>query len=220
VPDPPGAADLSGDPPALYTWKEGEPFVRVFDLGYSGTSFNPGSRAQPPTGIAPLGRFHFFPDSRGNRVPILYAAEGRDAAVSETVFHDAPVGRGKPVVPESRLKNKGLVQVMPQRDLVLVELFGHGLRRLGLRPESLTSTDAAQYARTVLWAEALHSALADVDGFVWMSRQFNAEKAIVLFGDRVAETDLHSDGTPVPLEVGEGRRVVESAANRAGIILG
>ncbi len=151
---------------------------------------------------------------------MLYGAEGEDAAISETVFHDAPVGRGRAFVPAKRLKDKTLGWVRPRRDLVLVELLGHGLRRLGLRPENLTDTQIDQYERTVAWAQALHHSLPDIDGLIWMSRQFNSEKALVLFGDRVNEAELESIGPAVPLEVGPGREIVDRAANRAGIVIG
>lgn len=198
VPDPP---DFSVTPPVLCRWYAGEPIARVYDLNYAATAFNPGTRT------AAVGRFHFFRDARGQRVPVLYGAEAEDAAISETVFHDAPVGHGRAFVPASRLQDKTLGWVRPRRDLVLVELH-------------LTDTEIDQYQRTVRWAEALHHSIPNADGLLWMSRQFNAEKALVLFGHRVAEAELEPIGPAMPLEVGPGREMLDRAANRAGIIIG
>jgi hypothetical protein len=153
-------------------------------------------------------------------VPVLYGAEGEDAAISETMFHDAPMGHGRAFVPAQRLEDTALGWLRARRDLLLVELLGHGLRRLGLRPENLTATEADQYERTVPWAEAVHRAFPDIDGLIWMSRQFNAERALVLFGDRVTAGDLEAVGPAMPLRVGPGREIVDRAANRAGIVLG
>jgi hypothetical protein len=54
-----------------------------------------------------------------------------------------------------------------------------------------------------------------------MSRGFNAQRALVLFGDRVAAVDLEPvPETREPLAAGPGRERLERAANRASIVLG
>lgn len=211
VPDPPDFRDVE---PAFTTWPARQEIVRVYDTSWALNSFNPGVRTEP------RGRFHFFEDAGKRRIAALYGAQGEDAAIAETVFHDVPVGLGSGFVPASRLTPLAIGRLRPRRDLVLVELLGYGLRRLGLRATNLTDTDAALYPRTVPWAAALHAAFPHIDGLIWMSRQFNAEQALVLFGDRVGETDLEPL-TPIrPLLSGPGRAIVERAANRAGIVIG
>jgi hypothetical protein len=154
------------------------------------------------------------------RVPVFYAAEGADAAISETVFHDLPVSAAeRAVVPESRLAAYGLAHVRARRDLTLIELHGHGLRRLDVRAENLTDTGPEEYPRTVQWARALHAAVPEADGLVWMSRQFNSERAVVLFGDRIDETDLEVVVPGIPLRTGPGRAIVDRAANAAGVLI-
>lgn len=78
---------------------------------------------------------------------------------------------------------------------------------------------ATEYPRTVLWAQALHRAFADIDGLLWMSRQFNAARALVLFGDRVRQAELVAAKPALPLRAGPGRKLVDEAANRAGIVI-
>ena len=58
-----------------------------------------------------------------------------------------------------------------------------------------------------------------VDGLVWTSCRFNVAKALVLFADRVAPSDLAVDGAVRPLVSGQGRRLVNEAADRADINL-
>jgi hypothetical protein len=188
--------------------------VRVFDSRFLPNEFNPGRG----TAIA-KGRFHFFTDARGSVVPVLYAANMDDGAMSETIFHDVPVRGATRSLDESRLKPASIVTLRPERDLNLVQLHGFGLRRFQLEAGDLTGTEASEYPQTVNWAHQLHQSFPVADGLVWMSRQFNSAKALVLFGDRVQSAELSVADTPVPLCLGPGRTLVEEAANRAGIII-
>jgi hypothetical protein len=210
VPQP---ADFRRVTPLFATWPSGVPIIRVFNHDYAPNAFNPGE------GGGVRGRFHFFVGGRGFVVPVMYGSEVDDGAIAETVFHDVPIRGAGRIVLESRLAKLSIVILSPVRDLRIVELFGFGLERLGLRPEELTSTEAAAYPGTADWARALHGAFGDVDGLVWMSRRFNAAKAVVLFGDRVSFADLAVRAPPIPLAFGPGRIQLDDAANRAGIAI-
>ena len=203
VPTPPAALD-----PRLTTWRKDERLLRVYRLEYRATEFNPG-------GSGVRGRFHFFTNAAGTVIPILYGADGEESAIAETVFRDVRSGG---VMFRSRLAGLGLAEVRPNRDLRLIELHGFGLKRLDLHPHELTSTDPTEYASTVAWAKALHAAATDADGLVWMSHQFNTQRALMLFGDRVAEADLRG-ALPLPLSFGAGLDAVERCANEAGIVI-
>lgn len=211
VPPPP---DFTKIEPLIDPWPAGTPFVRVYDPSYPPNGFNPG-----PGKAVVKGRFHFFEDETGGVVPALYGAATAEAAIAETIFHDTPVKGFPRVVFESRLVRASMVSVAPSRELRLVELHGFGLRRLEVTPEELTSTSAATYSQTIPWARALHQGLPDTDGLVWMSKQFNSAKAIVLFGDRVTTRELSVVDLPLPLLTGPGRTFVDMAANRAGILI-
>nr|WP_156437105.1 RES domain-containing protein [Sinorhizobium sp. Sb3] len=43
---------------------------------------------------------------------------------------------------------------------------------------------------TVLWAQAIHGASADIDGLIWTSRQCDPDQCLILFEDRVAADEL------------------------------
>lgn len=210
VPPPP---DFRQTPPLVQIWKRNQPIVRVFSHAYPPNAFNPGK------GGGVRGRFHFFTDHAGVVVPAMYGSDHEDGAISETVFHDVPIRGPDRVVLESRLAALSIVTLTPARDLRLAELLGFGLQRFQLRPDELTSTDSLEYPATVAWAQALHATVPDLDGLVWMSRQFNAAKALVLFGDRVDARDLALPAPPLPLAIGPGRAKVDDAANRAGITI-
>lgn len=167
--------------PLIEGWAAGRAIHRVHGPDRQATSFSPGPR--------PLTRFAFFGEPI---VPVLYGAEGEEAAVAETLLHDLPTVGGR-LVPE-RYRGRVVSQVLPRRELRLAQLHGGGLRRLGARSTNLTDTTAAHYIRTVQWAAAIHKD-TDLDGIVWMSRQWNSQKAVVLFGDRVGSRELSVDPT-------------------------
>ncbi len=80
VPAPPATIE-----PRFSTWRKEDRFFRVFRLEFRATEFNPG-------GSGVRGRFHFFANAAGAVVPILYGADGEEAAIAETVFRDVRSG--------------------------------------------------------------------------------------------------------------------------------
>ncbi|WP_176980720.1 RES family NAD+ phosphorylase [Paramicrobacterium humi] len=133
-----------------------------------GNEFNPG--------IGAATRFAFF----GNPVvPVLYAAATEQAAIAESLLHDIPLRGG--ALQQSAYTGNRMSRLTTTRDLRLALLAGLGLRRLGVIADQVTSTPAAEYSRTVLWAEAAHK--AGFDGVAYMSRQCNSDGAYAFFGD-------------------------------------
>ncbi len=207
VPDPPSPDSLK---PLLFIWKKGLLLFRCHNIRFGPVQFNPGLG---------LGRFHPFRDAHGNVVPTLYAAEDVEGTFSETVFHNVPVrGPGKRIR-RARLKHLVLSALICHRDLRLAQLFGFGLRRLGLSRLKLIEASKGQYPRTAAWAQALHDCDEHLDGLIWVSRQNDGTRSVVLFGDRVPASSLRSIDPFVPLEYGPGYEAVLNAADRAGILL-
>ncbi|NMR29191.1 RES domain-containing protein [Crystallibacter degradans] len=160
--------------PLVEVLPAGTTIYRVHDTKLAATEFNPGYGRS---------RFAFFGDPP---VPALSAAETEAAAVAETLLHDIPVSGGE--IELRLVQRKVLSPLLVRRELRLAALLGDGFRRLGVERTELTVTPAARYGDTVRWAEALHA--GGVDGLVWMSNRHDTSRAYILFGDRVAGSDL------------------------------
>lgn len=207
VPDPPDPSSLK---PLTETWDPGRLLIRCHKSDYGATEFNPGN-------LKRRGRFSPFPGAKGRLVPFLYGADSEDGALSETVFHDVPVRGPGRTVSRSQLRTMLLSILAPRRVLTLVQLTGYGLDRLEVSRAELIESEADQYERTAAWARALHARCLDADGLVWMSRQHDSSRALILFGDRLAREDLEVVEPPLPLYYGPGLEKVQRAAEQAGI---
>ena len=117
------------------------------------------------------------------------------------------------------LKPLVLSTLVCSRGLRLAQLFGFGLRRLGVTRLNLIEAPKRQYPRTAAWARALHASGERIDGLIWVSRQNDGKRSVVLFGDRVAASSLRSIDVPLMLEDGPGYEAVLSAANQAGVLV-
>lgn len=175
VPEPPQPFDPLWEPLSAGTriFRVHEPRLRD-GMSNDGSLFNPG--------FGSALRWSFFGDPL---VPVHYSAASSEAAVHESILHDAvPSGH----LPRTRWIRKVLTPLVTSRELMLAQLHSDGLRRFDIHPRDLTDTDSDQYPFTVEWAHAAHAAGAD--GVVWMSRQLNSIRAYCFFGDRVAPADL------------------------------
>ena len=109
--------------------------------------------------------------------------------MSETVFHNVPVRGRWRRIRESTLLDLILSYLTRRRDLLLAQLSGPGLRRLRIRRSELIDSEAAAYARTANWAEAVYQCKTRFDGLLWTSRLDDTCRALVLFGTRVLASD-------------------------------
>ncbi len=164
-------------------WPAGQVIHVIHDAAYAPDSFNPGVDAtgnpRRPTRFAPIR------DARGQVVPYLYGGSSRDCAIFETVFHNVPIDAADKFVDLDDHANRAHGQIVPQRDLRLVNLTTDGLHRLKVPKSELIASAPIDYLDTARWAEALHQQCPDVDGLLWMSRQRDRDQALLLFGDRV-----------------------------------
>jgi hypothetical protein len=186
-------------------WPAGRPIIRCHNVALGATEFNTANDSR---------RFRPI-QSHGAIVPTLYGADLVKGALSESVFHDVPIrGKGR------RIQRKALVPMMlstviPKRDLRLVKLHSDGLKRLGVKHAELIESSASQYPQTAAWGQALYD-LGDYDGLVWVSRQFNASYAVMLWGDRVKrrkDIDVDEAHAPLSLFLGAGFDEVQQLAD-------
>jgi hypothetical protein len=196
------------------TWPAGERLWRCHDAAWGPAAFYPGDTTH-------RGRFHpFTPAGALGPLPVLYAADDVDGALSESVFHDVPV-RGDKHVPHAKLRHRVLSALEVTRDLRLVDLTSPGLSRLGLTRAELIDSDARSYPDTAPWTAALHDHPLGADGLLWVSRQHDTSRCVVLFADRVPAGELQptTPVTTLPLALGAGLELASVAADRAGITI-
>jgi hypothetical protein len=187
----------------------------IHDTAFPPESFNPGvdgaGRLRKPTRFAPIRA------ATGAVVPYLYGGSTLDCAIFETVFHEVPIAAADKFVDLDDFVQRGHGELVPNRDLKLVDLTSEGLHRLKVPKEELIASPALDYPLTARWAEALHRQCADADGLLWMSRQRDRDHALLLFGDRLAGV-LGGSRLGGPLARNSTLRdAVLAAALRAGI---
>lgn len=146
-------------------------------------------------------RFRPLRDADGKIVPMLYAAASPEAAIAESILHDVPL-RGLRVVAFETLVPVALSYLVPQRELRLAQLHSSGLERLRLRNHDLIDTLPSRYPETLPWGQALYDHPEQLDGIVWMSRRYNSERALVLFGS--SATDRRVDGADFVVDPDKG----------------
>jgi len=175
--------NLSKLDPLIEPWPAGQLIHVIHDAPFDPQSFNPGvdaaGKLRNPTRFAPIR------SAKGRVVPYLYGGSSRDGAIFETVFHNVPIDAPDKFVDLGDFANRAYGQIVPQRDLRLVNLTTHGLHRLKVPKSELITSAPIDYPDTAKWAEALHRQCPDVDGLFWISRQRDRDQALVLFGDCV-----------------------------------
>lgn len=193
----------------MEVWPAGTEIVRVHSLARSPSAFN-----DAPGG----GRFRPVNDSTRAVVATLYGGEAVEAAFAETVFHDlVPAARRS--LPFARIEQRAVSWFQLAHDLRVAQLHGFGLLRAGVKASELTDTPPRTYARTALWGQAIYEHPERVDGIAWMSRQFNSQRALLLWGDRVSEADVgYRSGSTLALFMGTGLELVSDVALRAGLL--
>lgn len=169
--------------PLFDRWPAGTVIHVLHDTAFAPESFNPGvddkGQLRRPTRFAPI---H---DTQGRVVPYLYGGSTLDCAIFETIFHDVPIAAADKFVDLEAFAQRGHGELTPKRDLRLVDLTTEGLHRLKVPKSELIASAARNYPDTARWAQALHHQFRDVDGLMWMSRQRDRDRALILFGDRV-----------------------------------
>lgn len=201
--------------PLFDRWPAGRVIHVIHDTAFAPESFNPGvdgaGRLRKPTRFAPIR------DAAEQVVPYLYGGSTLDCAIFETVFHEVPVDAADKFVDLDDFAQRGHGELVPNRDLKLVDLTSEGLHRLKVPKHELITSPSRNYPLTARWAEALHRQCADADGLLWMSRQRDRDHAMLLFGDRVVGV-LSGSRVGGPLARNPMLRdAVLAAAVRAGI---
>lgn len=161
---------------------KGTELHRVHDGRYRPNTFNP--CIGRPTRFAPLRR----PD--GSCVDTSYAAASFECATHETIFHEIQHAAPRKTIDFDVIEGLHYSVVIPSRALIMATLFEPDLNRWGITRRDLIDTYPTAYARTALWALAIHDAHRDIDGLEWTSKRCDPVSAYLFFGDRVGKHGL------------------------------
>lgn len=175
-------------------------------------------------------RFAPFPNLvTDTQVPTLYLAESLDAALLETVFHNVDASSNSTVISRRDLHGHLHAEVLPPRELTLIDLRDPELKRLQIERGQLVTSPAEHYPCTRRVAQILHGLGTSVDGLLWHSRQAEQHglpkvEVAVVFCDRVPSTrgswQLHDTTTALgALNEGAGLDNVNQIVVRLGLTL-
>ena len=206
VPDPPADCRAPRTIPRL----AGELWSHVWkaEPGRTSTTFNPGFG---------MGRFHPIFDAAGASVATFYAASHPDAAIFESVFHDAAENDPNQQIYRSKLAGLVRSNVRLTRDIDLVDLTTIGRHRARVsRAELIEPVGPDNYLRTARWAEYFLRCTS-ADGLIWPSRPLDTHLSILLFG-RAADA-IEDAGNDTPLDVAAGLDRIYALAEEAEILV-
>ena len=207
----PGAA--ASPPPSgklsfrLECVERGSVLHRIHDSRFDATAYNPG-----------LGNSRFAPFKiAGHSIPTAYAATSLKCAAFETIFHDVEAAAAFKVVPLSELARLSYSSFELNRDLNLAAFYSADLMKFQLERHQLIDTPASSYGITQLWSPAVYLSDLKAEGMVWVSRRYDQERALMLFGDRVTSAAI----TPISsVRITKDARTLEivfELGQRAGI---
>lgn len=133
------------------------------------------------------GNARFSPiENAGAIIPTMYLATSVQAALMETVLHDAPVpSAGFILTLEPAKDPRRISRLQSAVPLQLADLSTVGLRRLGILRSDVVDSDKTQYPVTRQLARWIYANCPDVQGLAWTSRQDDSAQAIVLFEPRL-----------------------------------
>ena len=125
-------------------------------------------------------------------------------------FHDVPYASGLKTMEKAKLKEQVHSELKTTAELALVDLRSTALRKLGVERKAIIDTEKDQYPHTRSVAAQIHSQRADAQGLLWTSRQDDSAKAMVLFGDRIADGILE--------KVGVSRDLIKTSATYEDVL--
>jgi hypothetical protein len=195
--------------PLFETWPAGQTIWRCHPLRRGPLDPNPTSSSA---------RFRPVHDRTGAVVQTAYGADAEQSAIAEGPFHKLPVRIGPKPLARALTDRLALSPLEPTRELVLVSLRGHGLRRLGQTQRRLIEPGPRIYPASAAWGQAAYDQPKQPDGICWVSRQFPGGAAMLLFWDRCGD-DLDPAGPTLPLALGRGFDLLAAAANAADVVI-
>ncbi|MDE1475852.1 RES family NAD+ phosphorylase [Xenorhabdus bovienii] len=190
-------------------WKTNTPIERIHNKAYSGAEFNPGK-----------GNARFSPcqNAKGKPVPTIYGGENIPVAVMETVYHDVPTGCDNQPFDLGKLDKLVYSRLIPNINLITVDINPRVLRKWGNDPKEVLLSDAENYPQTQELASQIYQDNPTAQAITWASKQ-HGDKAIMLFGDRLKNSDFTVSIQSQPLRSSnEVMKEIDALADEMGLI--
>ncbi|MEU5023470.1 RES family NAD+ phosphorylase [Streptomyces milbemycinicus] len=133
------------------------------------------------------GRFHGTPE---DPYPCLYAATDAETALAETLLRsvDYDLEIGMRLILWAQVRGKSLNVVRTRCELKLVSLCsGAALAAVCQDNRLLENEGKEHYECTRLWAREIRAQAPEAMGMIWGSKRNPSQRALVLFGDRLAD---------------------------------
>lgn len=151
-------------------------------------------------------------DDPNKRFGTCYCGQQLDAAIAETVLHDEVPEKGQFKIRQEDIDARYLVTFAAGDDngiLNLADLTGRHLKRIG-GDNNLSAEHP--YDVSQQWGAAVNAHPANVDGFIFVSKQLNDKRAVVVF-DRAQKKFGAPTYTPLASAPG-----LTQAKKRLGIV--
>lgn len=153
-------------------------------------------------------------------IPTLYAATSVQAALMETVLHDAPHPCAGFILTIDPAKDLRLIcRLQMTAPLTLADLSSVGLRRLGISRSDVVESDKTFYPVTRQLASWIYANCPDVQGLAWTSRQDDSAQAVVLFEPRLSGAALALAEPPADFFSGPHQVALVELLSRLGASL-
>ena len=172
LPEPPSPPpNLAKRKPLLRTLPVGASVHRIYNNAHNPMHFD------RRTGDAG-NRFNAPDGSYG----VMYTSQEREGAFGETFLREP----GQTLVSMKLMRSKGYVRFELKRELVLLQLYGRGLARVGATAE--INHMSSSYSLTQAWSKALRQAFPQIEGIAYTGRH-NEQICLALI--HTTETALH-----------------------------
>jgi hypothetical protein len=137
---------------------------------------------EPYFGRSATNRFDANHVQPGRRYGTCYCGFDLETAIAETILHDEEPKARMFRLAATEFTTRNLVRFKRGGDLVVADLTGASLKRLG---GTAAISGIVPYAIPQQWSRAIHNHPQRVDGIFYMSRHLNDRAAVVIF-DRAA----------------------------------
>ena len=163
-------------------------------------------------------RFSTVLDEGGDVIPTIYCASTLNGSLMETLFHDIPYQSDDKFLSGSKLVDQMHSTLTTNQDISLALLSKMALRKLGVPPDKLVTSEKSAYGFSRAVAEEIYRLNPGIQGIEWISRQDDKSVAYVLFESRFDTPPLTPTGNSRSLEL-EAFDDVLDVAEQIGVLI-